>query len=634
MVNQMFRNMKKNLTILTLAMLLSVASAFAQGGTTGPLTWNIDNGTLTISGEGAMPDYDYPDYAPWYQYREFISTVIIENGVTTIGVYAFYFCYAIESITISNSVTTIGNNAFSSCMTLESITIPNNVTTIGERVFTGCTALVSITVESKNPNYSSLDGVLFDKDKTVLICYPAGKKGNNYAISNGVTTIENYAFYCCQTLESVIFPNGVTTIGDRAFHGCIALKSITLPHGVTTIGDNTFYACMDLLSIDIPNGVTMIGDGAFNSCISLTSITLPTGVTTIGERTFFGCKSLTSMTLPNGVTTIGNFAFTSCYALTSITIPDGVITMGDWAFSSCTALKSITLPNDMTTIGNFAFDFCTALLSIDIPGNVTTIGYEVFSYCFALESITVESGNPTYSSADGVLFDKNKTVLIRYPVGKKGNNYDIPNDVTTIGRSAFSACATLESITIPKSVTTIGVYAFAGCTALTSITNLNPVPVEINYSEFLSVDQSACTLKVPTSAVSAYQNAEVWKDFNIEGIEVGIVETDNYPSLRIYPNPTSGELRVTCYRHCGLDPQSPENNEIAGQARNDIQNVAVFDVMGRAVLVETRHATSLQSHIAHRTSQITFDLSNVPAGIYFVRIQTENGMVTRKVVKE
>ena len=197
--------------------------------------------------------------------------------------------------------------------------------------------------------------------------------------------------------------------------------------------------------------------------------------------------------------------------------------------------------------------------------------------------------------------------------------------MTTIGDFAFSGCTALTSITIPHNVTTIGDFAFRGCTALTSVTNLNPVPVEIDYNVFEGVDQSACSLKVPTNAVQAYQNTEVWKEFNIEGIEVGIAEPNNHPSLRIYPNPTMGELWVDC---------RDAINCVSTMTPTTITNIEIFDVMGRSVSVETRHATSLQSQIAHRPSQIEINISHLPAGVYFLRITTDEGVVVRKVVKE
>jgi len=373
-----------------------------------------------------------------------LTSITIPNSVTTIGNYAFSGCGSLTSITIPNSVTTIENHAFSYCTSLTSITIPNSVTTIGDYAFSYCTSLTSINVESENNSYASENGVLFNKNKTTLICCPEGKTG------------------------AYVIPNSVTTIGNQAFSYCTSLTSITIPNSVTTIEYSAFFSCTSLTSIAIPNSVTTIGDGAFSDCTSLTSIIIPNSVTSIGEGAFYNCSSLTSVIIPNSVTTIG----------------DGV-------FSACTSLTSIIIPNSVTSIGNYAFYDCSSLTSVTIPDSVTTIGYSAFFGCESLTLITIS------------------------------------NNVTTIEDRTFQYCQSLISITIPNSVTTIGNFAFSHCTNLTSIINLNPVPVDIGFNVFNYMEQSACSLRVPTNAVSAYQNAEVWNEFNIVGIYSVNVSANN-----------------------------------------------------------------------------------------------------------
>ena len=251
------------------------------------------------------------DYAFYNCYN--LVSVNIPDSVICIGKSAFCDCYNLTSVTIPKSVTSIGISAFYNCHNLTSVTIPNSVTSIGEYAFFRCDALTSINVDVNNPNYCSIDGVLFDKNQTTLIKYPRGKQGASY-----------------------IIPNSVTSIGDDAFYGCDALTSVTIPNSVTSIGNSTFESCDKLTSVTIPNSVTSIGNSAFKNCKKLTSITIPNSVTSIRVNAFYGCSSLTSVTIPNSVTSIGEYAFSLCNKLTSVTIEneEGKVAIGMSAFPS------------------------------------------------------------------------------------------------------------------------------------------------------------------------------------------------------------------------------------------------------------------------------------------------------------
>jgi hypothetical protein len=190
------------------------------------------------------------------------------------------------------------------------------------------------------------------------------------------------------------------------------------------------------------------------------------------EGSFGYCSNLTSVTIPNSVTTIGAYAFDGCTSLASVTFtPTSKVTsIGNYAFRGCTSLTSVPIPNSVTSIGTGAFQNCTSLTSVTIPNSVTTIALGAFNYCTSLAAITVNVSNSTYSSENGVLYNKAKTTLIRYPQGKTGASFSIPAGVTSIGSDAFYYCTGLTSITIPASVTSIGDYAFSYCTSLTSVT--------------------------------------------------------------------------------------------------------------------------------------------------------------------
>jgi hypothetical protein len=344
--------MKTKILSLMAALVLSILSGFAESGTAGPLTWTFEDGTLTISGTGAMPDYNSSG-APWYSYRSSITTVVINDGVTSIGDDAFYYCNSLTSVTIGNSVTSIGDWAFADCSSLASITIPNSVTSIGDDAFyycnsltsvtignsvtsigdeafahcsslassitipesvtsigywafLGCSSLTSIIVETDNSSYASEDGVLFNKTKTSLICCPAGKSGN-YTIPSSVTDIGDAAFAFCSSLASITIPAGVTSIGVVAFALCSSLTSIIVET------DNSSYASEDGVLFN-KTKTSLICYPAGKSG----NYTIPDSVTDIETGAFYGCSSLTSVTIPNSVTSIGDEAFIFCTGLDDI----------------------------------------------------------------------------------------------------------------------------------------------------------------------------------------------------------------------------------------------------------------------------------------------------------------------------
>ena len=254
--------------------------------------------------------------------RGVIGEVVIPSCVTEIGDSAFDRCYDLKDVTIPNGVLSIGTCAFRYCRRLTGMTIPQSVTNIGTRAFTGCDELWTFSVDPANRFYSSRGGLLLNKDGTVLV---RGIDDCGVVIPDGVTTIGEAAFECCDWLESVEIPESVTAIGYAAFAGCWSLTSIEIPRGVTTIGNSAFSECTSLMSVEIPESVTAIGNSAFYRCESLTSIEIPRGVTKIKYETFSGCTGLVSrVVIPDNVTSIEWNAFAWCRELKEVWLPRGL----------------------------------------------------------------------------------------------------------------------------------------------------------------------------------------------------------------------------------------------------------------------------------------------------------------------
>jgi hypothetical protein len=303
-----------------------------------------------------------------------LTSVTIPSTVTNIDYSAFSDCTGLASLTISSGVQIIGNGAFSSCINLTSVVIPSSVVIIESGAFRYCYGLSSISVDVSNHNFSSTEGVLFNKLQTTLIQCPATKSG------------------------AYTIPSTVSSIEDDAFSHCSGLTSVTIPSSVTGIGKNAFFNCSGLTSITIPSSVIGIGSAAFAGCTGLTSVIIPVSVTGVADETFRDCAALTSVTIPASVTGIGKNAFSNCGGLTSVTIPNSVTSIGDWSFSSCRGLSSVTIPSSVSSIGNYAFWWCSSLTSAEFLGNAPTMGSSVFAGTGAGFSVKYQNGSTGFTS--------------------------------------------------------------------------------------------------------------------------------------------------------------------------------------------------------------------------------------------
>lgn len=312
---------------MSVIMLLSItaglnftAYAASYSGKCGnDIVWSLDTETGELELNGTGPMYNYGKNLPeWNDYLQDIKSVVISDGVTSVGTSAFANCKNLTSVTLSDTITTIEEAAFFYCEKLTDISIPGSVTSIDITAFEWCDSLSEINVELKNRNYASISGVLYNKNMSTLIKYPVAKADESFSVPITVKTIGANAFSNCNNLTSITISNLVTTIEDAAFSGCNNLTGVTFSNRLEAIGNYAFYECKNLNSIDIPSSILAIGSHAFSWCENLASITIPDSVKSIEDYTFSYCSSLTQVTIPDSVTRIGVSAFKNCKGLTGL----------------------------------------------------------------------------------------------------------------------------------------------------------------------------------------------------------------------------------------------------------------------------------------------------------------------------
>lgn len=325
-------------------------------------------------------------------------------------------------------------------------------------------------------------------------------------VGQGVTSIGNYAFSYCENLTSATINDGVSVIGESAFYNCYNFASVTMPDSLTVISNRAFFCCRGLTNIDIPDSVTKIGDSVFYNCNKITKINLPKKLSSFGKDVFAYCSSLESISIDSSNSYFSSqngillnkekTELISCPAgKTEITIPDSVTSIAAYAFYSCTKLTDIVILDSVVTIGDMAFVRCDSLATLKIGKGLQKIGDSLFcdewssgmdkKACNALRSIVVDSGNKYFSSDEnGVLFNKDKTLLIKYPASSRVKRYVVPQATTVIADYAFFICSDLEYLTLGSSVNKLGYCAIYDCDALISVdlaafTN-NDFDIELN----------------------------------------------------------------------------------------------------------------------------------------------------------
>ena len=434
---------------------ISDADVIASGTLESGVRWILNSdGLMSITGSGSMGDlWD----SPWWDDRDEIVTVLIQEGVTDVGGRAFCECANLTSVSIPGSVTSIGYEAFSSCPKLQTVSLAEGLKTIEERAFSGDTFLETIT----------LPGTVTTLGEAFL----GGTAVSTVTVPAKVAEAES-AFADAMNLERVVFAEGITRIPDNLFgySGYIYVSGVTLPEGVKEIGSGAFENCAALESIDLPESLETIGNNAFSKS-GLKTITLPAAVRLIDEEAFSECVSLTAVTMTDNDTQIRtpegwklyfleimNNAFENCTALTSVSFSKNVTTIANSTFKGCRSLADLDLPVNLEFLGYGAFQG-TGIASIVIPASLTDISDNAFYGASYLETVSFAEGTASipdccFSNGDGISYIKNVI---------------LPDSLTEIGSYAFYSNENLEEVNIPVNVSRIGDCAFEDCPKLANV---------------------------------------------------------------------------------------------------------------------------------------------------------------------
>ncbi len=395
--------MKKTALILTLCIMLSLCSiVFAENSGTFYDKYGIwfdkETGTVTGYAEG-ITELTIPSKINGKKITSIgegafsecvtLEKLVLPNSITKIGNQAFAGCTSLKELTLSENITQIGTESFAQCTSLTTFSLPEALERLGNRALMGCGALTEIICPARNRHFSCQDGVLFDKNQTLLVQYPAGKEGAVYIVPESVTAVDNGAFAYCSTLTDILLPQSLSSIGEYAFFNCDRLTEIVLPDSVTKIGQE-----------------------AFGWCDSLQKATLPKQLTSIEYGLFWFAKNLKEIQIPDSVTTISDYAFSRCESLSSVSFPEGIRTLGEESFAYCNQLTEIVLPDSVAKIGNKAFAD-TNLFRVIVKNGETVFGEEVFQGCQRLQFFA-----PEHTSAQQYALDRGdeweKIVTVTY----------------------------------------------------------------------------------------------------------------------------------------------------------------------------------------------------------------------------
>ena len=400
--------------------------------------WELDSaGTLTIRGEGEMEDGER--FSPMKEVKDSVTSVVVEEGVTTIGAYAFFNFAWMTSVELPKSLREIHAYAFSVCGSLPMVTLPDGLVSVGVCAFRHCQVLKEVRLP---------EGIREVAREAFAYCSMLARIN----LPDSLETLREGAFFHCSSLESVELPGGITELERSLFEECTGLARITVPSNVERIAQAVFRGCTVLAEVVLSQGVRIIDGNAFCGCKSLQGIEFPESVTTLGKAAFGEC-GLTSVSLPETVQAYGEHLFWRCKSLVSALLPSNMERLSNGMFQECSSLREVTLPEGLLVIEGNAFYACSSLTGMELPGSLRSIGAGAFANCTGLGQI------------------------------------QLPEGLAYLGEHAFANCTGLVEVYLPEGVAFVGVDVFEGCTGLPEVSSvvMEPETLEMWQNQMVSL---------------------------------------------------------------------------------------------------------------------------------------------------
>lgn len=510
-----------DLTLLAEDDILAQGTCGAEGDGSN-VTWVLTtDGTLILSGTGAVAAYDSRKDTPWGDYNYQILQLEVQKGITSVS--GLCSCYKLREVSLPEGLISLGKLTFMDCWELQEIRLPKSLKTLGEGTFASCFALTEIEFPEGLETVG--EGVLYHCISLTSVVIPASvtEMGDRpfsgdwalktVEIKGNVPRLSNYSFHECDALQEVLITGSVGTIGDDAFKELDSLERVQIASGLKTIGKRAFWLCDNLTTVSLPDGVTSIGEEAFKECSSLTTINLPNSITTIGANAFNGTKLTGPLNIPSSLVSLGDNAFHGCSGLTgTLVFPAAMENISTNVFAGCSGIEEIILPRGVLTIGAGAFNNCSGVQRLWLTNSIQSIGANAFNGMKSLKKVyfsgTISEWETGIQWADkgyqmGVAITTNEEIASGscgealtwslnaagdLTVSGTGDMTDfaatgapwaeyrdqvklviVGRGVTSIGSSAFQDCKNLETVSLPGSLTALGKAAFLRCGKLTNV---------------------------------------------------------------------------------------------------------------------------------------------------------------------